>query len=445
MGDPKRARSDGATELARQRQHVQNAPGRDVEEPRGPGNAEVSSAGDRPHATPPAEGEPADAFRLFDRLAAATPDVLCVFDLRTRRITYANRSVRDVLGYAPGALEAVGDDLLERFVHPDDLDAVSGLLGRCAALPDDVVLEHEHRMRHADGEYRWLRSRVVVFSRTPDGLPGQVLCLSRDVTEQRSTDQHLHDVERRVQAQVETALRQRDEFLTVAAHELKTPIASLKGFAQLELRRLQRASPPDRERIRRALDTIKSQADRLTRLVNGLLDVERLASGRLVIEPGLLDLTTLVRSAATAFAASARHTVQLHLAESFVVRADAVRIEQVLTSLLDNAVKFSPGGGAVEVSLAPHDSHAVQLAVRDHGLGIRPERRAAIFERFAPAPGATAGPQADPDPATHGMGLSLHVSRQIVELHGGTIVVESPPGGGTRFVVTLPLADPSES
>jgi signal transduction histidine kinase len=266
------------------------------------------------------------------------------------------------------------------------------------------------------------------------------------VTEQRSTDQRLHDVERRVQAQVETALRQRDEFLTVAAHELKTPIASLKGFAQLELRRLQRASPPDRERIRRALDTIKSQADRLTRLVNGLLDVERLASGRLVLEPGLLDLTTLVRSAAIAFAAaSTRHTVQLHLAEALLIRADAVRIEQVLTSLLDNAVKFSPGGGAVEVSLAPRMPHAVQLAVRDHGPGILPERRAGIFERFAPTQPATSARHDGPESAAQGMGLSLHVSRQIVELHGGTIVAEFPPDGGARFVVTLPLADPLDA
>jgi len=119
---------------------------------------------------------------------------------------------------------------------------------------------------------------------------------------------------------------------------------------------------------------------------------------------------------------------------SLEARVDALRLDQVLTNLLDNAVKFSPDGGAIAVGVAPLDDGAVELSVRDHGLGIPPERRDRIFERYYQA--HAAGHRS-------GLGLGLHICRQIVELHGGDIRAEFPPGGGTRFVVRLPVnADP---
>jgi PAS domain S-box-containing protein len=229
----------------------------------------------------------------------------------------------------------------------------------------------------------------------------------------------------------EEAVRAREEFLSVAAHELKTPVTSLRGFAQLTLRALEQEGDIDRDRLHHALTVVNQQSDKLRRLVAQLLDISRIQSGRLALERRTVDLTQLVTEIATAMQHQSQyHTLQVYSDEPTELDIDPLRLEQVLTNLLDNAIKYSPQGGPVDIHVKAVDPAHVRVMVRDHGPGIRPEHREHIFERFYQA-GAEAEHAA-------GMGLGLYISREIVELHSGTIHAEFPEDGGACFVLTLP-------
>jgi signal transduction histidine kinase len=233
----------------------------------------------------------------------------------------------------------------------------------------------------------------------------------------------------RLYREAQEALAARDEFLSVAAHELKTPITSVRGFAQLTLRALDQAGAVDHQRLREALAVVNSQSDKLARLVSQLLDVSRIQSGRLALQCQDADLSQLVAEVVSNVQRqSERHRLLLDAPAELAIWVDPLRIEQVLTNLLDNAIKFSPEGGPIEINVDCAESGTARLVVRDHGIGVPPEHRGQIFERFYQAAVKHAA----------GIGLGLYISRQIVELHGGQIAAEFPPDGGTRFVVTLP-------
>ncbi|HEY3107811.1 MAG TPA: ATP-binding protein [Chloroflexota bacterium] len=234
----------------------------------------------------------------------------------------------------------------------------------------------------------------------------------------------------RLYAEAQEAIRLRGEFISVAAHELRTPVTSLKGFAQLVIRDLDRGGIGP-ERLRGALETIDRQADRLTLLVGRLLDVARLESGRLALEPRRTDVRALVGGIVEAAQRDApEHRLSVVAPGPVEAEVDALRIEQVVSNLVDNAIKYSPSGGEVVVEIEAVDRE-LRLAVRDQGIGIPPERRRQIFERFY---------QAHTERNLGGMGLGLYVSNQIVRLHGGRIEAEFPDSGGSCFVVTLPGA-----
>jgi PAS domain S-box-containing protein len=229
------------------------------------------------------------------------------------------------------------------------------------------------------------------------------------------------------------AVRVRDEFLSVAAHELKTPVTSVRGLSEWLLRLAERGEEPDRARQRRALAMINRQSQNLSRLVTQLLEVVRLDAGRLEIERHEEDLVPLVRRIVEqAQSLTDRHELVLTAPAGLRASVDAFRFEQVVTNLLDNAIKYSPDGGPIEVELLEPRAGSVQLAVRDHGIGVPRGQRAEIFERFH---------QAHADSHRSGLGLGLYLSRQIVEQHHGRLELESPASGGSRFVVNLPSAE----
>lgn len=227
-------------------------------------------------------------------------------------------------------------------------------------------------------------------------------------------------------------IAERDEFIAVAAHELKTPITSLRLAVQFLRRQAERGNASDNERLHESLVTIESQSQRLGRLVTELLETVRLQAGRMVVDRKQSDVVDLVTKAVRdAQATTSRHKIVLRAPPELRAKLDALRIAQVVGNLLDNAIKFSPDGGRVEVELSSPSRGAVRLSVRDHGIGIAPEDRPHIFERFY---------QSQPSEERAGLGLGLYVSRKIVALHGGQIAAEFPDDGGTRIVVSLPAS-----
>jgi predicted ATPase/signal transduction histidine kinase/tRNA A-37 threonylcarbamoyl transferase component Bud32 len=231
------------------------------------------------------------------------------------------------------------------------------------------------------------------------------------------------------------AVRARSEFLTIATHELNTPLTSLT----LAVQSLRRAAPLgrviDSQVLDRRLELVARQGTRLTRLIHDLLDVSHLDSGPLVLERTGVDLGALVREVAERFEADlagARCSVSIHTGAPACGRWDRSCLDRVVTHLLSNAIKFG-AGKPIEIAVGA-ERGAARLAVRDHGIGIAPEQRDRIFGRFE---------RAVSERHYGGLGLGLYISRRIVEAHKGSIRCESRPGAGATFIVELPCAEPA--
>jgi len=232
-------------------------------------------------------------------------------------------------------------------------------------------------------------------------------------------------------AQLDRANRTKDEFLWIASHELKTPLTPVKLQLQL-LKKLLRKGVLDRERVERSFVIAERQIDRLARLVDDLLDVSRIDSGKLRLNLEPVDLTELVNEVVEQYRPQlldAGCTIHLSAAEKLEIAADPARIEQVLVNLLTNAAKYAPQSD-VEIVIEKKDKVAA-LKVADHGPGIPPEATGKIFDRFE---------RAHSTKHVTGLGLGLFITRKIVEAHGGEIAVDSEVGRGTEFTATLPLA-----
>lgn len=240
----------------------------------------------------------------------------------------------------------------------------------------------------------------------------------------------------RLYARAESAIGARDQFLSLASHELRTPITSIAGFAELLERRAAHAEALT-ERDHRALQLIYEQSNRLTQLINSMLDLSRIELGQFSIERAPVDLNGLTRKTIDAV----RLTLERHQlvyaepTEPLIVMGDELRLEQVLQNLIQNAIKYSPRGGRVEARLERREQAAC-FTVTDEGIGIPRDELPNLFQRFARAGNARALP-------ISGMGVGLFVVRQIVNLHGGRVEVSSEEGRGSTFRVYLPLAVPA--
>jgi predicted ATPase/signal transduction histidine kinase len=231
------------------------------------------------------------------------------------------------------------------------------------------------------------------------------------------------------------AVRLRDEFLSVASHELRTPVTSLMLTVDRLARSVVSGKPLLPEALSSGLDRVKHSTGRLRRLTDELLDVTRIEHGRLDLNPVEVDLGALARQVGDALrfdAARAGCTVRIETDGPVTGVWDPSRLEQVITNLLSNAMKFGHGH-PVEVRVRDAGSGA-ELTVRDHGLGIEPRYQAVIFNRFERAVSAA---------QYGGLGLGLYIARRIARAHGGDLRVESQPGQGATFTLTLPWAAPA--
>lgn len=233
----------------------------------------------------------------------------------------------------------------------------------------------------------------------------------------------------RLLAETQRALRLREEFLTVASHELRTPVTSLRLSVEGLLRAASAGRTVSAELLNRSLSRVLSRADRLEQLTGEILDVARIAQGRLELKRGEVELGALVRRVVERLEpelTAARCRVSFTCAAPVVGQWDAALLAQVVTHVLHNALKFGPGK-PIEVFVG-EEAGSARLVVRDHGIGIAPEQQGRIFERFERGVSKNYG----------GMGLGLYISRRIAESHGGSIQVQSVPGVGSTFTVTLP-------
>ncbi len=283
------------------------------------------------------------------------------------------------------------------------------------------VFEMEYRLRRVDGDYRWILDRGTPRY-TPDGTFAGYIGSCIDITDRK-----------RMEGELRKAVRDRDDFLSIASHELRTPLTTLSLEIQSLKRGLAKSAKglPKSNRLERSADVAENQINRLIVLVEELLDVSRLASGRLRVEPTEFDLSDLVREVASRLkpsldAAGCALRVEAHART--VGSWDRLRVEQVVANLLSNALKYGPGH-PVEMSVT-RETQCACLRVRDHGIGIAREDQRRIFQRFERAVSVS---------HYSGFGLGLWIAREIVLAHGGSIDVDSELGRGATFTVRLPM------
>lgn len=403
----------------------------------------------------------AELYRKTRQLEALNHDLERRVEERTAALVASTAQLREREEQFRGILHNTSSviyllDADDRFVHVNRCFAelfgvnVAEILG-CTlfdVLPHDVAsaLKERHRQvatAHAAGEFEEnfmhpTGTRTYSSIKTPlfdeRGKPRGILGVSTDITARKQAEDERNELfhrEREARMTAETALQQRDDFLAVAAHELKTPVTGLRINAQLILRRLQKGEDQLPVWFGDRLSIIDQQSDRLTRLIEQLLNVSRLDQDKLQVERRSHDMTVLVEQLVSAAQTrTTRHTLVLVADASLLAEIEPEGIEQVASNLLDNAIKYSPDGGQIDIGLQRTIDNHICLAVRDRGLGIPQEKRAAIFDRFY---------QAHATDHRSGLGLGLYISKQIIEAHDGKIAVEFPSDGGTRFVVTLPV------
>jgi PAS domain S-box-containing protein len=378
----------------------------------------------------------------FEKIAETTPDLVYVYDLVNNCNLYVNSGISRVLGYLPDQIAELGSSLIATLIHPDDIPGVIEGNQRFCLLGDTEVYDHEIRLRHANGEYRWLRCRDSIFERAEDGVVTQIIGTAQDITDLKYTEierEKLLSREQAARTEAEQANRIKDEFLAVLSHELRSPLNPILGWSKLL--RQGKLNPTKTEQ---ALQSIERNAQLQAELIEDLLDISRILRGKLSLNVSPVNLATVIRSAMeTVRLAAEAKAIDLRLANlefglaadnnpKFMVSGDATRLQQVVWNLLSNAVKFTPTGGQVSVELEWVD-HDVQIMVRDNGKGIVPEFLPYVFDYFRQEDGATTR-------KFGGLGLGLAIVRQIVELHGGTVRATSPgEGQGATFTVRLPL------
>jgi signal transduction histidine kinase len=276
---------------------------------------------------------------------------------------------------------------------------------------------------------------IAFCSTTPNRFTNDDLSLAQELAHRASLaidNAQLYETERLAVSEAESAVRNRDEFLSVAAHELKTPVTSVLGFSQMLLRQIDKGQMPDEQRLTHVLKNLESQNQKLAQLINQLLDISRINGGQLVVDPKPTNITTLVKNVAQmAQENTSKHQIIINSVADYTLSIDPIRIEQVMTNLIDNAIKYSPDGGPIRIDIGAVDPATLEIAVTDQGVGVPTDQRQNLFQKFY---------RADTGRYFQGIGLGLYICRQIVELHSGVLSAEFPNTGGTRMVICLPLS-----
>jgi PAS domain S-box-containing protein len=328
-------------------------------------------------------------------------------------VTSWNPAAMRLFGYQPA--EIVGKPVT--IIIPPELHAEESEI--LARLRQGERIEHYETVRVAKDGRRIDVSLTVSPIRGEDGDIIGASKIARDITERKRTEQLLRD-----------ANRQKDEFLATLAHELRNPLAPICAAAEL-LKHAKTLAPE----LRAATTILERQARQMTHLVDDLLDVSRITSGRIRLHPEPLELAELLKAVMDTYrqsADAARHQFSLAVtAEHVYVSGDRTRLTQIFSNILHNAVKYTPPGGRIEITLRAENRQAV-VSIRDTGVGIPPEMLEHIFEPFAQLDRSY-------ERADGGLGIGLTLAKRLIELHEGRIEARSAGRGqGTEFLIHLP-------
>lgn len=353
----------------------------------------------------------------FRSLADTAPVVIWVSDLDG--FEFVNREFIRFAGANGGDLRGKSWDLL---LHPDDHENYISLYA--GAMAAGQPFEAQARLRRADGEYRWLKSTGVPRFTDDGNLLGFVGC-SVDITEIKQSEEALREADRK-----------KDEFLAILAHELRNPLAPATNALHI----LRMKAPPIPE-LQWAQDILATQVQRMSRLIDDLMDVSRITSNKLTLRRERTTLHVIVKEALNAsrpHIEQANHQLTVVLPpDAVLLDADVVRMAQVLSNLLNNAAKYTQPGGRIWLTGTRERGHIV-LSVKDNGIGIPSEMLPEVFDMFMQVDRSLTR-------STSGLGIGLTLVKRLVEMHDGTVEARSNgQDKGSEFIIRLPALDAPE-
>jgi PAS domain S-box-containing protein len=369
-----------------------------------------------------AERDARESERHYRLLAESSFDMLVRFDPVRQRRTYISPAVRRLYGYEPEEAMAMS---AEEVIHPDDMARVQEAVSR---LEQGEVPPVTYRGRRKDGSYIWVEASLK-RSLNPETGETEVVTVVRDVGERIRYQEELQ----RAKEQADAANRAKSEFLGMMSHELRTPLNAVIGFT--ELMKEEVMGPIDNPHYRSYIADIHFSSTHLLNLINDILDVTKAEAGKLELQEDAFDLRQLIE---TVVRVSGPPIEKAGLAVGIdfpadlpLLRADERKVRQVFFNLIGNAVKFTPAGGRIKIIGRFDEASGIAITVKDTGIGIAPENLARVLEPFVQI-----GSPVRRDHA--GTGLGLPAAKRIMELHQGTLSLQSTLGVGTEATVIFP-------
>jgi PAS domain S-box-containing protein len=334
-----------------------------------------------------------------------------------------------LFGMETSSFESTLGELLGQ-IHSDDRGLMEMALLRALAAHQDSA-NFEYRVSFVDASVRWLSTRISLIYRD-DGRPQKMVGVTLDITDRKRVEQataELMEREQSARKQAEAANRAKDEFLAMLGHELRNPLSAISSAVEV----LGRREASD-SMAKSAREIIARQTRHLSHMMGDLLDVTRVISGKVLLSRAALNLAALVQRTIDTLrltGEAARHVIDVDLEEAWV-EADATRMEQVVTNLVGNALKYTPPGSQISISLRCEGALAV-MRVSDNGDGIPSDLLPRIFDLFVQG-------ERTIDRRAGGLGIGLTLVKRLIDLHGGTVTAHSS-SDGSRFEVRLPLVN----
>ncbi|HCN37682.1 MAG TPA: hybrid sensor histidine kinase/response regulator [Bacteroidetes bacterium] len=365
---------------------------------------------------------------LLQRITTSIPEIISVTDINDNKIIFSNQSLGEFLGYSAKETESLGVNIIKILIHPEDFEKENIRFFKITNHTTNDYIETILRLKHNDGQYRWLFFRDLIFSKDTKNKIKEVLTVVNDITFHKVAEEQL----KQSKANAENAARIKSEFLSNMSHEIRTPLNAIIGITDLLLQDNQSDSNNE------YLKAIKFSADNLLVIINDVLDFSKIESGKIAFESIEFSIKEKITELVKTYSIKASEKnislgFQIDDSVPEIIIGDPFKLNQILINLVGNALKFTENGNIdIFVSMKNHTEDIVLLefAVKDTGIGIPNELQSKIFESFTQAYSETSR-------KFGGTGLGLAIVKRLIELQGGSIRVESKPLLGSNFIFQL--------
>jgi PAS domain S-box-containing protein len=371
------------------------------------------------------EQEILEKQRFIQKIADSSPNILYIYDLHENRNVYCNREITDTLGYSPAEVQAMGASFFANLMHPDDLAKIPDYYGQIDAAQDGDIFEIEYRMRHANGEWRWLFSRDTVFSRDDRGQVKQTIGTAQDISDRKQSEITIQQTT----AMLEASNRELEAFAYSVSHDLRSPLRAIDGFSNALL---EDYGDKFDDEAKDYFDRIRRNIQRMGMLIDDLLRLSRVSRSEMQYQP--VNLSELVRQQIQELQAiDSDRIVECIIKDEAIVQADAALMAVVINNLCQNAWKFTSHHptAKIEFGITQQDAQDSQpiYFVRDDGAGFDMNYTNKLFGVFQRLHNTN---------EFSGTGIGLATVQRAIHRHGGKVWAEAAVEQGATFYFTVP-------